>query len=431
MTRLAISNRTANARRYLIRDMGKSLMFNGTSDRATLPFAPSSTAFSFCIWVRADAVTASARVMDYSDGGPSGGFTLQIVGSKWNFVVYNLTAMAANFFSSLPISTGVWYHLAGTYQQDNVDFYVNGVIGTTDVSATMTAPTQTLSLARRSNAATNFFAGNIDDFLFVSGRKITSAEVLDHYLKGSVPSDATCQLNFNDNVTDQSGNSNNATLTGTSYASNVAILPRRRIGMNVIPNGNFEVYPAVLTANTNTAARWIDGTAAGSASPRGMGWAAPSAGSGVGANAEAGFDTTIKRSGNASLKLSNLNASGAVTVSSYRNAPSATTLGELFSLAPNTEYILTGYIRTNNVPTNGAFIDVREFNAAGTTLATTSTNKLSGTDSTFRTVTITITTNASTTYGNLFLRNNVAGNTCDAWFDDITLTRTVINRKTP
>lgn len=200
---------------------------------------------------------------------------------------------------------------------------------------------------------------------------------------------------------------------------------------SVIPNGNFRQRPSVLTAATNTANRWIDGTGAGSSAKLAYGWSAPSAGSGVGANAEIGFDTTIFRTGAASLRLSNLNASGAVTAASLRAAtPTASTLFELFRLQPNTTHTLKAYIRTNNVPSNGAFIDLRQFSANGTTLVTTSTNKLSGTDTSWRLVTLTITTNASAAFGCLFLRNNVAGNISDAWFDDITLAPTVTTRVT-
>src|SRR5690606_26918304 len=120
-------------------------------------------------------------------------------------------------------------------------------------------------------------------------------------------------------------------------------------------NGSFEVRPASYTADTNTANRWIDGTAAGSTARLGCGWSAPSAGSGVGANGAIAFDTTQFRSGAASLRLSTLNSSGAVTASSARTiAPTAASAFELHALRPNTSYTLTGYIRTNNVASEGA-----------------------------------------------------------------------------
>jgi hypothetical protein len=73
------------------------------------------------------------------------------------------------------------------------------------------------------------------------------------------------------------------------------------------------------------------------------------------------------------------------------------------------------------VVTNGAFIDVREYGSTFTLLATNTTNKLGGTDTSWRTLTITFTTNASTVFGAILLRNNIAGNTSDMWVDDITL----------
>lgn len=191
---------------------------------------------------------------------------------------------------------------------------------------------------------------------------------------------------------------------------------------SILYNGNFEIKPAVITAATTTAARWIDGTAAGSQAKTGLGWSALT----VTASAEIGFDTTIFRSGTASMRLSTLNAAGAVTAGSYRiNAPVASSLFELIPLVANQVYTLSAYIRTNNVATNGAFIEFREFNATGGTVLTTTSTKLSGTDTTWRNVSFTLTTNALTRFGGIFLRNNVTGNVSDAWFDDITLTPSI------
>lgn len=190
---------------------------------------------------------------------------------------------------------------------------------------------------------------------------------------------------------------------------------------NILFNGDFEIKPSVLTAATNTGARWIDGTAGGSNAVRSYGWAVTP---GAIANAEVGFDTTVFRSGAASLKLSHLTTGGNITCGSYKQSITSSTLHELTSALPSTEYTLTGYIRTNNVASNGVFIDVREFNASGGTVTTTSTNKLSGTDTSFRTATATFTTQSSTRFVIVFLRLNVVGNICDVWFDDITLRRT-------
>jgi trimeric autotransporter adhesin len=189
-------------------------------------------------------------------------------------------------------------------------------------------------------------------------------------------------------------------------------------------NLGFENVPSPNTAPTSTANRWIDGTAAGStATMPPFGWAIPGSGlGGTGANAQ--FDTSIFRTGGASMRLSNPNVGSGISVATFRtNPPTATTVPlEAFPILPSTQYIITGYIRTNNVPSNGAYIDFRQFGeAGGAALATTSTNKLSGTDTSWRQVTITVTTNASARFGSIMLRNFVTGNICDAWFDDITV----------
>lgn len=186
---------------------------------------------------------------------------------------------------------------------------------------------------------------------------------------------------------------------------------------SILPNGTFESAPTGFTAQTNTAGRWIDGSAAGSAASTGLGWATPNAGSGVGANAAASFDNTISRSGTTSMKLSNLTITGGVTAGTYNT----TVVRAYYPIQVATAYILSGYIRTNNVPANGAFIDIRQYSANGTTLATTSTTKVGGTDASFRQVTLAFTSNASAVFYNIFLRNTTTGNVCDAWFDDITL----------
>jgi hypothetical protein len=192
---------------------------------------------------------------------------------------------------------------------------------------------------------------------------------------------------------------------------------------NIIYNGDFEISPLFVAA-TNTNQRWIDGTAAGSAVLlTAYHWAVPSLG--ITASAETAFDNSVSHSGTNSLRLSTLNTSGTVVVSSYRNA--TIDPRELFQLLPNIQYKLSCYIKTNNVVSNGAFIDLREYNSAKSVVTTTSSNKLSGTNN-FTLVSATVTTNASTVFGSIILRVPTAGNISNAWFDDIILFPTNFNR---
>ncbi len=192
---------------------------------------------------------------------------------------------------------------------------------------------------------------------------------------------------------------------------------------NILYNGDFEAQPAVITAATNTATRWIDGTAAGSTATKGLGWGTVVIGAGT---SEAGFDTSNAHSGTAAMRISTTTtgATGA-TIGTFKAATPA--IPFVFPMLPSTSYTLTGWIKTNNVATNSAFIDLRQLNTAMSALATTSSTKFTGTNA-YTQVTITVTTNASTAYGTVFLRNNVAGNVGDAWFDDITLVPATIGR---
>lgn len=199
---------------------------------------------------------------------------------------------------------------------------------------------------------------------------------------------------------------------------------RKSLTPNLVFNGDFSLVPPVLTAGTNATLKWIDGTAAGSSAQAAYGWAVPSGG--YAGTAEAAFDPNVKYSGSHSMRLSNLNATGAISVSSFRNVAAK----ELIALAPNTQYRLTFRMKTNNSVTNGAYLDFRQYNAALSTLATTSSTKLSGTND-WTEVTMLVTTQATTVFGGIILRANAAGNVSDVWFDDIVLkTVTEVARQT-
>lgn len=234
------------------------------------------------------------------------------------------------------------------------------------------------------------------------------------------------------------GNDGTATLIGDAWfddlrldltinSTRTAITgPYRQPIDNLVKNGNFEYAPA-FTAATTAGNVWIDGTASGSATNDVYGW-----GTVITVNGSASFDTSVKYSGSASIKLSCINATGQVTV-----GPSALLATPAFSnskpipVLPNTSYTLTALVKTNNVAANSAFIDMREYTSALAIVTTTSSTKLSGTND-WTLLTCTATTGATTRFIMPILRNNVAGNISDAWFDNIKLdltsgtTRTVV-----
>lgn len=193
---------------------------------------------------------------------------------------------------------------------------------------------------------------------------------------------------------------------------------------SLVYNGGFETVPS-FTATQTTDEAWLDGTASGSTALKGYGWAVPTLALTTGATAQ--FDSSVKRSGNASVKLSQTDTASNVVVATHKTANSANAFA-LIPLLPNTEYTLSGYAQTASVPTNGAYMQIRQYSASIGTVSTTSTNKLSGTNG-WTLLTLTFTTAATTRFGSILLRiADDVGNICTGWFDDITLTPTAAGR---
>ena len=193
---------------------------------------------------------------------------------------------------------------------------------------------------------------------------------------------------------------------------------KRKVVDNLVINGDFESVPT-FTAATNTANRYIDGTAAGlNAVEFPYEWFAP----GTFANATAQYDTSVKFTGTASMKLSTTTTAGLASALYGNNTSAANIKQTMIPVLPSTSYTVSGYCKTSNVATAAAHIDIYEYNGAGTLGATSTTNTLTGTND-WTLVTATFTTASTARYLTLALRNHVAGNVSDAWFDNVTLVK--------
>lgn len=242
-----------------------------------------------------------------------------------------------------------------------------------------------------------------------------------NYTVPFVTSSTTTYLNIEIGVFGDASNY----LTGTVWFDDISLTPvypegRVPANGNLVKNFDFEVVPT-LVAPMTTAARWIDGSAAGSATNSTYKYAVPSGSFGGGGSAN--FDSTVSRTGSSSLKLSTNAVGGSVSVTQYVTLSEGIALGTVYRLNPLTSYTLTGWIKTNNAAAGSVTLSCRELNAATSTVVTNTSSSVDGTAD-WTQVTVTFTTAASTVYGALILRNNVTGNVSDAWFDDIYLAPT-------
>lgn len=327
------------------------------------------------------------------------------------------------------LSMGTWQHVGLRRDGDTVTIFINGI---PSAMVTGMAARDVVSTVAGRLGEHPASVGVYNPNAFIAepaffGRALSDAEVLAWARQGiDAVSQAsiTARYDFIDapstSITDSSGNAHTATASSVTWSRESPIFLRPSLLENPVFNGDLVLYPS-FTAATTTAGRWIDGTAAGSTANDFWNWAIPALG--VTAPGSAQFDSSVFYSGSIfasqrSLKLSTNSALGAITVCNSLDASSPAASRYLTPLLPSTAYVITAMVKTSNCATNSAFIDLREFTGALASVTTTSSNKLSGTND-WTEVSISVTTNATTRFGLILLRNNVTGNTSDAWFTDI------------
>lgn len=190
---------------------------------------------------------------------------------------------------------------------------------------------------------------------------------------------------------------------------------------NLVKNPGFETAPTFVAAQTSKGT-WNDGTAAGSATDSTTRWGYNSTNS-VGSGAIQ-FDSSRVNKGSYSLKVSTT-ATGATAVASNMLNTSVAQLSFTIPIEPSTTYFYSFVMETNYVSgdsADGACLQLKERNAAATTIQTTQSAKVKTTSG--RTLyTGTFTTQAGVQY--LDIEPSVIGATgaatliMDAWFDDI------------
>lgn len=174
--------------RFINRNRPAALTFNGTSDSQTVNWQPSGD-FSIALRVKRTATQdANDRLVDWSDSGPSGGFALVFPTGGVDLVQFNVRngATSEAGINSSALTQDVWYSVCATYTVNSAILYLDGTSQGSDTSVTMTIPTQTVTIGKRSAAATNFFTGQVDD-LMTFNRVLTPTEVSNLALNRTVP----------------------------------------------------------------------------------------------------------------------------------------------------------------------------------------------------------------------------------------------------
>lgn len=422
--------------RLLNRDMKASLSFDGVDDMVSTSIIPSTSGWGIAFWYNADSYLTNNRIVDAQDSGPTNGFTVIQVGiDKVLQLAIKNGSTTTSTIDIKNLAESKWHHIAFTFDGSSSKGYLNGSLIETDTSVSMSTPTTSLVIGRRSPFPGNAYKGKLSQVIYKNGSGWTNAEVMSLYTSGQIPTGSTIVSKLDEGAgttaLDSSGNNNNGTITGATYSADTPSKARQVVNANMVKNGDFEYAPPFVAATT-AAAKYIDGTTSGPSvnlnetAKMFGGWALIT----TNGSGSAQYDSTVSRSGTYSMKVSNTGTGGNSLVgqgtpTSFPNFPN----DELIRVNPSTQYILTAWVKTFNVVTNSVYVDVREYSSIGNNAVTTSTNKLTGTND-WTQVTATFTTAATSYYARLFLRNSVSGNISDAWFDDIVLKPTTAITRT-
>jgi hypothetical protein len=210
---------------FFQKDFGTSLSLNGSTDFLVCPVMPAATGFSVMFWLKDVNSGINSRVISWKITSPNNNGVEMVKNSvltdRYNVFMFDGGTTNANI-GVVPLSVYVWNHITITFAPNDLKVYLNRNLVNTDTTCTLgTATSQNLTIGRVSNLSANFSRMLMDEFIIKNGTPFTQEEISDHYFNGNVPSGATAYYNFNNNVTDQSGNANNGTLTGGSYSTDV------------------------------------------------------------------------------------------------------------------------------------------------------------------------------------------------------------------
>jgi hypothetical protein len=155
--------------RQKVRDFGKALAFDGSATYLTSPVTPSNSGFNVAFWFRLHKATSQQRMVAYTASGPNGGFFIEksSSGKILKFDIYNGGSQAVDI-STTDLLLNTWYHCVCTFKTNEAKLYINAVQqGSTDTSCSMSTPaSQTVTIGRSSSAASAFFQGLMDEFVF-------------------------------------------------------------------------------------------------------------------------------------------------------------------------------------------------------------------------------------------------------------------------
>lgn len=169
---------------------GRCLNFDGTDDYLTISnnIDYSSNAFTVSAWINSNDVTSCRHSIVSSKEDQSSGFVLAQPEGNCNHIRLwaNISGIWQFVDTAGTISTGTWYHVAGTYNGTTLTVYLNGSPTSATFSGTLSNTSGPTTIGARNSNNTNWFNGKIDE-VRVYNRALSATEIAGLYTNKFYP----------------------------------------------------------------------------------------------------------------------------------------------------------------------------------------------------------------------------------------------------
>ena len=260
-------------------DSDTSAAFDGSSGYVSEPDNPAffnSGLLSAEAWVKASAWSAGS-IVNRRTTGNVGGFTMEATASgQVQFFVY----IGGGWYSTITpaaLTTGVWHHLAGTYDGASTRIYVDGQFSAqTAVAGVANNPAGALLLVGKNIAGSAYFNGLIDEPA-VYATSLTAARVVAHYAAGR-PASLFATTTYRQNVladqpldywrldepsgsstaADSSGGNHGGTYTSVALAQPGALATDQDLAARFNASSSVVTIPTQSIVNAITVEAWVN-----------------------------------------------------------------------------------------------------------------------------------------------------------------------------
>jgi hypothetical protein len=213
--------------------LGSSLNFDGSDDYVSIPHRSNldftTQNLSAEAFVKFNSLSGNQGFIGKCSASPWSGYGYRLESN--GIMVHLLGTGVSAFTSALDWSTGRWYHVAFTYDHQNIKIYRDGVLLWTQPSSTdLISNTVPLAVGAFYGSGGELLNGSIDEAA-VYNRSLSAAEIMDHYKRGA------SNLKFQVRSCDDSacsgesffgpGNNSSAYFTNASFSS-LTSLPSNR-----------------------------------------------------------------------------------------------------------------------------------------------------------------------------------------------------------